>query len=557
MVSMIAQFTVKNFGLIDHVTIEFCGGLNVFTGETGAGKSLLIDALHYALGTRLNTSQIRDQQKPCVVQAVFELSNHQLNECSALSEYTAESENTLIISREYLPDGRNRNKINGFAVTLAELKDIGNSLVDFHGPHDHQMLLSEDSHINILDRLSKLDEIKDAYDEKHAQYLFLQKKLKEIHILSEGRERELDILTHQIKELEQVPLNDKDYENLQAEHARVNNAEKLYECTSSLISMIDNDETGIGSLISQAFVPLGTLNKIDEGTTRLTDILFKVQEASSLLSSELTNYIEGLSFQPEEANEINKRYDTYYEILKKYGPSLENTRFFHKQAAEKYELLANLEHNDAALRENINTVKEELRQIAEKISLLRKNTAKSLRITIEKELKELGIPHVQFECRVEKTEINASGCDKVTLYISPNAGEPLKPLAEIISSGEAARIMLALKKALCKVDPIPVLIFDEIDAQIGGRLGSITGKKLKELSSGRQVILITHLPQIASFGDFHFKVLKQIKDSRTTTNVSLLEDESRVLELAKMLSGEKQSQIAEKHAHDMLSKARK
>ncbi len=553
---MLSQLTIKNFGLIDRLEVEFHTGLNIFTGETGAGKSILIDAVRYALGDRLNSAQIRDRDKACVVETVFELSDRQLREFPVFSEYISDDEPALIINRTFTPDGRNKNKINGFTVTVSELKEIGNHLVDFHGPHDHQMLLSEDSHIGILDRLSKLDTEKDQYLQKYNIYFKLQKELNELQKLSEHREREQDTLSHQIKELEQVPLEAAKYEELLQETNRVNNSEKLYGSVSQLIDILENEQTGISKAATLAFGPMRTLNGIDETTKEFAEFLEQIQANNSELSAVLNNYLDRLSFQPGEADEINRRYDIYYDLMRKYGPTLEDAMGFYKTAQKKYEQLANLEHNDKELRKNIETVRGELDKFASNITTKRKKTAKILEKTIEKELKELGIAHVAFECRIEKTEINRTGHDKVIFYISPNAGEALKPLAEIVSSGEAARMMLALKKALTKVDPMPVLIFDEIDAQIGGRLGTITGKKLKELSSDRQVILITHLPQIASFGDHHFKVLKEVKNNRTATTVAPLAHDSRVKELAQMMSGKEEHQIAVKHAEEMLSRAK-
>jgi len=554
---MITQLIIQNFGLIDKLSIDFGKDLNVFTGETGAGKTILIDALHYALGEKLNTTYIREKDKPCIVEAVFELSNKQLKETDCFNEYIQDNEPVLIINRSYTTDGRSRNKINGFTVTLSALRDAGNNLIDFHGPHDHQMLLSENSHITILDRLSDLDKIKEAYAKKHTIYLSLSKKLEELHELASSRERELDMLTHQVKELEQVPLDAAKYEELLQDRTRIDNAEKLYECANQLITILENDRTGISETIQAAFGTMKTLNSIDESTEKYSDILTRIQEDSSELLSLLNAYMEGLSFQPEEASEVNRQYDIYYEILRKYGPTIEVARVFYEKAREKHNLLIDLEHNDAELRKEINQAKSALKQEAQKITVKRKQRAKSLEKTIEKELKELGIIHVRFKCRIEKSEINRNGQDKVAFYISPNAGEELKPLAVIVSSGEAARVMLALKKALTKVDPIPVLIFDEIDAQIGGRLGTITGKKLKELAGDRQVILITHLPQIASFGDSHLKVIKLVKNNRTITTVIPLDRDERVKELAKMMSGEKESHVAVKHAEDMLVKAEK
>ncbi|MEK6563660.1 MAG: DNA repair protein RecN [Candidatus Omnitrophota bacterium] len=553
---MISHLTIKNFGLFDHITIEFSKGLNILTGETGAGKSILIDGLRYALGERLDPSQIRDPQQPCAVEAIFEISKNLVNDYEALSEFLPEKETSLIINRAYLPDGRNRARINGLSVTIARLKELGNHLLDFHGPHDHQMLLSSDAHLSMLDRLSNINAPKNEYSQIYRKYLELageQEKLKE---LSSSRERDIEILKHQIRELEQVPLEEEKYTELLEKQSRLNNSEKLYERAGWLINAIENDESGISQAITKAFPHIRLLNNIDPATSVLTENLNQIQEKSDEILSYLRDYLEKLSFEPREANEINKSYDTYIELKRKYGPSLDEVSKFYQSAKEKYDALINFEINSAELNEKISSLRKELARIAQKITKKRKAAADSLKETIEKELQELGITHARFECGIEKAELNPDGQDKVIFYISPNAGEDLKPLAEIVSSGEAARLMLALKKALIKVDPIPVLIFDEIDAQIGGRLGTITGKKLKELSVDRQVILITHLPQIASFADTHFKIYKKIENNRTLTAIEELDAAKKIKEIAKMMSGEKESAIAITHAQEMLTQAK-
>ena len=552
---MITQLTIQNFGLIDRLPIEFCKSLNVFTGETGAGKTILIDALRYVLGEKLHTGQIRDKSKPCIIEAVFELTNKQLKESKVFSEYIEDDDSLLIINRSFSPEGKSRNKINGFTVTVSQLKELGNHLVDLHGPHDHQMLLSEDSHLNILDRLCSLDKEKSDFSKEYSTYHNLQKKLKDLQDLSLNRERELDMLSHQMKELEQVSLEKASYENIVNESTRINNSEKLYDCVRQLIDILENEQTGISAAASKAFGFMNTLVKIDESTEEIAGVLSRIQDDSSELVSYLNSYIENLSFEPGKAEEINRRYDIYSDILRKYGPSLQEVQDFYSKTKEKYSLIVDLEHNNSDLKTQIKASEKGLNQVAKKISEKRKTAALSLKKTIENELKELGIKHVLFDCRVEKDNITKTGTDKVSFYISPNAGEELKPLAEIISSGEAARMMLALKKALTKVDPIPVLVFDEIDAQIGGRLGTITGQKLKSLADDRQVILITHLPQIASFGDYHFKVTKEVEKNRTTTDVYLLDPVARIKELAQMMSGEEETDIAIKHAAELLSKA--
>ena len=309
--------------------------------------------------------------------------------------------------------------------------------------------------------------------------------------------------------------------------------------------------------------PLRSLTQTDQGAAVFEQYLNNIQDNSEQLLSELRDYLDRLSFEPGQAAENSRKYDLYDDIKRKYGPSLEDAAHFFEAAKDKYRLLMNFEENSSELREKLAEAQKELKKISQKLTAARKKSAIILKETIEKELKDLGIEHVMFEARILADDFHASGIDKVVFYISPNAGMDLKPLAEIVSSGEAARLMLALKKALIRVDPIPVLIFDEIDAQIGGRLGTITGKKLKELSQGRQVILITHLPQIASFADSHFKVVKKVSGGKTTTAVNLLDKNERVKELAEMMSGPipaggtAKSDISLSHAESMLSSAKK
>ena len=398
-------------------------------------------------------------------------------------------------------------------------------------------------------------DLKNNYEVQFKEYVALTLKLNEIQSMALTRERELDLLTHQIKELEQVSLDVQVYEELVQRQARMNNTERLAESASSLLHLFENDEMGVSENVRRAFSFSHVLAVNDDGAKVFEDCLSNIQENSDELISSLRDYLSSLSFEPGEADEINRQYDSYENIKRKYGPTIEDACQFYQSAREKYDLLNDLEHNDQDLKKRIKTSEAELKKKAKKISGLRKTAAKILEVTIEQELKDLGIEHVEFEVRFEEVSFQKDGNDKVTFYISPNAGEDLKPLAEIVSSGEAARLMLALKKALTKVDPIPVLIFDEIDAQIGGRLGSMTGKKLKELSTDRQVILITHLPQIAVFGNNHFHVDKVVKEGRTFTHIFELKDDDRIKELAQMMGGGKYSATTMDHAKEMLKSA--
>lgn len=554
---MLSQLTIENFGLIERLTVEFTDKLNILTGSTGAGKSILIDGLRFTLGERLNPAAIRDPQKPCIVEAVFELRDKKLLDHEVIKEFLNGEDNQLIINRQYLPDGKTKIKINGFNITVAQLKKLGDHLIDFHGAHDHQLLFTEDHHIGVLDQLTDFGTAQAQYRESYEKYQQLKKELSVLEDMSASRDRDLELLAHQVKELEQVPLVEESYEKICAEQVRINNAEKLYSHASSLLQILEGEEGSLADIVRKSFSPLRSLTQTDQQASVFEQYLNNIQENSEQLLSELRDYLDRLSFEPAEAAEVSRKFDLYDDIKRKYGPTLEEAAVFFQVAKEKYRILMNFEESGSELREKLEESQKELKKHAQKLTAARKKSALLLKETIEKELGDLGIEHVSFEARILPDEFHASGQDKVVFYISPNAGVDLKPLAEIVSSGEAARLMLALKKALIKVDPIPVLIFDEIDAQIGGRLGTITGKKLKELSQNRQVILITHLPQIASFADTHFKVVKKVSGGKTTTAVNLLDKDERVKELAEMMSGSAKSDISLTHAESMLTSAKK
>jgi DNA repair protein RecN (Recombination protein N) len=553
---MLVQLSIRNFGLIDEISIDFIKGLNILTGETGAGKSILIDALRSVLGERLDTSSIRDPKIPCVIEAVFDISDKKLRDLEPIREFLNEDDPKLIIQRTHSASGTGKIKINGLSVTVGQLKNLGNHLIDFHGPHDHQMLLSEDQHLLMLDQLVNFKDTKEEYAKIFRAFEQTRKDLQNLNDLAQTRQRDLDILSHQVKELEALPLCAQKHDELLQEETKLNNAQKLHEHIQHLLGFLDDEDAGANALLRKAFSPLRSLTQIDEKSSGLLDQLSSIQDQTNELISQFNEYADGLAFDSQSAQRIHDQCDAYADIKRKYGPALEDARNFYAKAKEKLGLIKDFEHNDQKLRDALKSQENGLTLIAQKITKSRQKAAEGLKTTIESELKELGVLHVKFEARFEKVPLNADGHDKIVFYISPNAGEDLKPLAQIVSSGEAARLMLALKKALIKVDPIPVLIFDEIDAQIGGRLGTITGKKLKELSDCRQVILITHLPQIASFANRHFKVNKSVKAGRTTTEVFLLEDKIRVEEIAQMMSGTNTTKTALSHAQDMLAQAK-
>jgi len=553
---MLETLTIKNFGIIEHSSLDFSKGLNTLTGETGAGKSILIDALRFALGERFQSNHLRSGADTCTVEAVFLLKTDFLRTLPYWDDFKND-ENTLIIQRSITADGRNKARVNGFTIPIAQLKEVGDQLIDFHGPNDHQQLLAEDQHRIIIDSLAHFNGIFDEYVSLFKTYSSLQNKLSQLQELAHSRERDIDLLSHQIKELEQVPLTEEDFSEIESDRIKINNAERLYAHATQAIGILENEETSIESLLSRSFKPLQSLSTIDDKAAELLNSLSVLQDQTNSLLSDLRNYTDSLNFDRNFAETINARYDAYRDIKHKYGPTLNDARKFYKEAKERFALLNDFKHNEEDLKAEIKKNENDLNKLAKTITQQRKKTAELLKKIIEKELQELAFKTVTFEARIEKIPLLSSGADKVVFYISTNTGEGLKPLADIVSSGEAARLMLAVKRALMKVDPVPVLIFDEVDAQIGGRLGIIIGKKLKEIAQYRQVILITHLPQIAAFANTHYKITKEVDHGRTKTIVLRLKEKDRVNELAHMMSGDKMTAVSIKHAKDMITEAEK
>ena len=553
---MLETLTIKNFGVIEQVSLELGAGLNTLTGETGAGKSILIDALRFALGERFQASALRSGADSCTVEAVFALTPPFLKQLTLWDDFRND-DNTLVIQRSITADGRNKAKINGLTASIAQLKEIGDRLIDFHGANDHQQLLAEQNHITIIDALTEFNTTFKEYTSLYKEYSVINDNLANLRKFAQSRERDIDLLAHQIKELEQVPLSEEDLKELESDRIKINNAEKLYACITQAMAILENDEVSLESLLSKTFKPLQNLAAIDDKTASFLDALSGLQSNASALLNDLRGYADSLSFDPGFAQAVNTRYDAYVDIGRKYGPTLNDARMFYEDAKRKFALLNDFEHNEDELTTTLAASEAALHKLAKGITQKRQKSSVFLKTIIEKELHELAFKSIAFEARLEKTALSPSGADKVVFYISTNAGEDLKPLADIVSSGEAARLMLAVKRALMKVDPVPVLIFDEVDAQIGGRLGTVIGTKLKDISRYRQVILITHLPQIAAFADTHFKIAKTVDKGRTRTVVKSLTTNDRIEELAHMMSGDQMTPVSIKHAKDMINEAKK
>ncbi|MBI4549318.1 MAG: DNA repair protein RecN [Candidatus Omnitrophica bacterium] len=547
---MLRQLTVKNFALIDRVSLEFSPHLNVLTGETGAGKSILIDAIRFVLGEKIDGAGAGSS----AVEAVFELSDSSLRRAPALEPYFESEEDDLILRRE-TADGRSRASINGRSVNVSALREAGRLLLDIHGQYDHQLLLDPKFQMEMIDRLGGNAEIQSAYAALFMEYREWTGRRAELAALEERREREIDLVKYQIDEIERGAVEEGEEESLREEKIRLANAEKLFELAAAILSSLNENSPSASALLGSARRSFADLARIDESMARLQDDFQSAEIHLEEIIRSVEDYKESLSFEPARLDEIQARLEVIDTLKRKYGGSAERIGAFLSQARRRYDELVNssvlLQEIDAKLAR----LGPEMKKLASLLSEKRKKAGVALRRVIETEMKDLGVASARFECRSSPAEPGPDGADQLEFLISLNVGEPVAPLRRIVSGGEVSRVMLALKRALMKVDPMPSLIFDEIDANIGGRLGSVTGRKLKEISEDRQVLLITHLPQIASFADRHFKVFKKVAQGKTVTEYRVVEGDERVSELAQMMSGRRETEASRRHAEEMLSKS--
>lgn len=557
---MLLQITIRNYALIEESILDFSPGLNVLTGETGAGKSILLDALQLLLGARSGSESLRDPGKPCSVEAYFSL-ERVLRLPEDLSGFLEPGETGMMLKREIASDGKSRCYLNRKAVNLSVLRDLGRCLVDFHGQHDEQQIFQTETHRELTDRLAgisfgvSLEGGAQDYLIMYREYAELERAREKILREADGRQRKLDLLKYQIDEIERVKPEENEEEQLQSEKIRLAHAQKLSDITGEILEALDTGDDAASSKIARSFRGFQSWAKIDPEADTLRTSLQDVQAGLEELNRRVRDYRESLSFDEDRLSEVENRMASLEMLKKKYGGSLSRVLEFLSISRSEHEDLINADVNQQDAEKAMQRIKPGLEKAADAITAKRAKASAKLKHEVEKELKDLGMPHARFECRLQSGALGPWGRETVEFFFSPNPGHDLKPLVRVASGGEASRVLLALKKALAEVDQTPTLIFDEIDANIGGRLGDRVGRKMREIASGRQIFLITHLPQIASFAERHFKVTKKVSKSATQVNYVQLEGQARVRELAEMMSGQKESDIAKTHAEAMLKSA--
>ncbi|NKB24440.1 MAG: DNA repair protein RecN [Kiritimatiellae bacterium] len=551
---MLTSLRIKNLALVQDLRIPFQSGLNVITGETGAGKSILMGALKLLLGERADKSAIRSGEDACLVDAVFEfpsttsfdalLAENGVDMCEGMQ---------LVIRRIIKASGTSQNMVNDCPVTLQLLKRLGALLVDMYGVYDHQSLLHTDTQLDILDAFGCIDKERKAYEKKYRDFWALEKRKQELLQNHEDVEAQIDLLSYRVKEIEDAALAENEEEKIRQEHTIMGHAQRILELSNTALTMLTENEDSVFNTLTH------TQRMLDELSRLVPDAEDWKQELHGLTVQELgttiQSFVSGIESDPARLHWLDERLALYQKMKRKHGNTV--SEIFETLEASKKRLkdLKTRSEQLADIEKNMEHIYSQLEQTGNILRDKRQQVSGGLSKNITKELKELGFSHRAFRIRLSATTPQTSGMDEIEFEFAPNAGESHYPLRAIASSGEISRVMLATKAVLAKHDKIPLLVFDEVDAHIGGEMGTAVGCKLSEISTYHQVIVITHLPQVAVFGNTHFAVSKDVKGNRTFTNIETIEKEGRVEEIARMLGGKKMTDVTLQHAREMLKQA--
>ena len=540
---MITTLHIKNIGIIDDINIDLNNGLNVLTGETGAGKTLIIDSLEIISGGRFSKEMIRKGENNSFIE---------------LCMYEPENENAIdgniIISREINTTGKNMCKINGRMVTVNELKEFMAKFIEIHGQNKNQELLDSKTHLKCLDNFigEEINKLKTNYIEKYNRHNEIKQELKQNYGDDKERERKLDLLKYQIEEIEQAKLKETEEIELEEKHKIMQNSEKITQSLAEADSTIS--ESGIDA-ISYAIKSLEKIENIDEKyektSSSLKSLYYELQE----ISRDLSSYNEEIYFDQEERNEIEERLDLIYSLKRKYGNTIKEILDYKEEIQKEVEHIENLDEYNQKLKKEQEKLEKEMTELAIQMNKIRNTSAKTLAKNINKELVDLEMKNAKINIHVDynEKEFYKTGKDEVEFFIATNIGENEKELAKIASGGEISRIMLAIKKVLADTDKMPVLVFDEIDTGISGNAANMVAEKLDKISKNHQVLCISHLPSIAAMADYNYFISKKVVEERTNTNVKLLNEEEIVREIARISSGQI-NEVTIKYATELRSK---
>ena len=549
---MLQNLHVKNLALIDECEVEFSDGLNILSGETGAGKSIIIGSINLALGEKVQKEMLRDSDQPAFVELIFSVDNEQT--AKALEALDVELEdNTVILSRK-ITASRAIGRVNGEAVSVSRMKEIASYLIDIHGQHEHQSLLSKKKHLDILDEYAKkpLGAKKSELSAVYKEYRTLKEEFEKSNIDNEQRSRELSFLEYEVKEIEDADLTPGEDEELETQFKKFSNGKKIMEGVSAAYAATGGELDSASELIGRAVRELGQVSGYDTEVENLENQLAEIDSLLSDFNHEISGYISGAEFDEETFYETQKRLDEINHLKSKYGNSIEEILASLEQKQQRIAVLNDYDAYLKTLEQQLSKKEAELSAVSEEVSKIRQKSAAKLVKEIIAALKDLNFLDVKFDMSFDRLpDYTANGIDAPEFLISTNPGEPLKPLGKVASGGELSRIMLGIKTIMAENDHIESLIFDEIDSGISGRTAQMVSEKMNELGRNHQIICITHLPQIAAMADAHFLIEKSVENKSTVSKIYRLDESQSIAELARMLGGAKITDTVMESAREM------
>lgn len=563
---MIKSIYIKDFALIDELKVEFDAGLNILTGQTGAGKSIIIGALNMILGERADTEVIRQGAGKAIAEGILQVGENQKIR-SLLEEQSVEYASEMILRREIRTSG-SRAFINDTPVTIGVLREVGDFLVDLHGQHDHQMLLKEENHRGVIDDFEEIEPVKEAYRQAYSEAVGLKKELKELKQKERQLSEKMELYRFQVKELDEADLNADEEDSLEAEIYLLSNAEELDQKAEAIVEIGNGEEVNVIDLLNTVKIHLEDIARIaPEFESYLEEVSaarISIQETVQFTE----RYRSNIEFNPQRLEELRRRQSELNRLQNKYQRSVPELIQYLQEISRELELAENFDHEIEQLEHRVEQKKATLAEKAQKLHQKRQKVGKKLSSEIAEELTQLGIPHAELEVQVEwleneqgwleidgkQVEGTTHGCDEIKLQISTNKGEAPKPLARIASGGEISRVMLALKSILAREQSLPVMIFDEIDTGISGKISEKVGRTMRRLSDQCQIIAITHQPQIASQAHNHYRVEKIEQNGRTVTRILSLSKTEHIKEVAGLMSGEDITESALNSARELIEK---
>ena len=547
---MLSLLHIENIAVIECSDISFDAGFNVLTGETGAGKSIVIDAISAILGERAYRDMIRTGANKASVRAVFT----DVPELAWFEENGVEYDPETIIQREIYLDGKNVCRVNGSLVTVTILRKLGIQLINIHGQHDSAALFDEDNHLQFLDSFGRNEELRYSYAEKYEAVAKLRREIERMSMDESEKLRRMETLRYQIEEISKANLEPGEDEELESRRKLLQNAEKISDGIETAVECLygGDDTDGAASLLMQAERELARLSRFTDSFAsiqeRVTDLMYQVQD----VAEEVRSARDDLSYSADELERIEERLDTIHRLRRKYGVTCADILEYLEKAKKELDEIEFADDHVERLKKKLKAAEKEAWDAAKELRKSRKETAKDMSMRILTELAQLDMPRVQFECSFTELELTANGADAVAFYMSANAGEALKPMSKVASGGELARIMLAMKNVLAEQDQVGTLIFDEVDTGVSGRAAQKVAEKLRSVARHKQVLCVTHLPQMAALAHTHLLIAKSERDGRTYTTVTPLDIEGRKRELARIIGGTNITETTLKSAEEML-----